>query len=161
MTPNDLPPQAAELMLQNGAAVLFGPSYLENSLQLVQDLKGAIPDLALLGCEKVDDLRLPDGPLLNGSLIFFHRKPDHLDAGAWDTTLLQGIDLRSFPPRRLGIGDRSPEEPTVELVPAGGAEMQLIVTWLRPLESGHLVRVARAIERSYGEHGGQHRESSR
>lgn len=38
MTPNDLPPQAAELMIQNGAAVLFGPCYLENSLQLMKDL---------------------------------------------------------------------------------------------------------------------------
>ncbi|MDP3543029.1 MAG: hypothetical protein Q8T11_11245 [Elusimicrobiota bacterium] len=143
-------------MLQNGAVVLFGPSYLENSLQLVNGLKGAIPDLAILGCEKIADLRIPDGPLLNGSLIFFHRKPSHMDAGEWDSILLQGIDLRAFPPRRLGVGDRSPEEPTVELVPAGGAEMQLIVTWLRPLESGHLVRAARALERSYMEHGGQH-----
>ncbi len=159
MTPNDLPPQTAELMLQNGAVVLFGPDYLENSLQLANDLKGALPGLAIISCEKIDDLSIPDGPLLNGSLIFFHRKPAHLDAGAWDTTLLKGIDLRAFPPRRLGVGDRSPEEPTVELVPAGGAEMQLIITWLRPLESGHLMRVARAIEQSYREHGGRYDDS--
>lgn len=158
MPESDLPPQAAEIMLQNGAALLFGPSCLENSLQLINDLKGAIPDLAIFSCEAIDDLRLPDGPALNGSLIFFHRKPAHMDPGAWDTTLLRGIDLRSFPPRRLGVADRTPEEPTVELVPAGGAEMQLIVTWLRPLESGHLVRVARAIERSYREHGGQYHD---
>ena len=159
MAPNELPPQIGENMLLNGAAVLFGPDYLENSLQLANDLKGALPGLAIISSEKIDDVKIPDGPMLNGSLIFFHRKPAHMNAGNWDTALLQGIDLRSFPPRGLGVGDPSPEEPTVELVPDGGDEMQLIVTWLRPLESGHIVRTARAIELSYREHGGRDRES--
>ena len=158
MPPKELPPQIGEIMLQRGALVLFGPGYLENALRLVEDLKGETPDIAIISCEKIDDVRIPDGPVLTGSLMFFHRKPAHLDAGAWDTVLLQGLDLRSMPPRRLGVPDRTPEEPAVELAAAGGDEMQLILTWLRPLESGHLVRIARAVERSYQEHGGLYRD---
>lgn len=45
----------------------------------------------------------------------------------------------------------------MEFVLVGGdREMQLILTWLRPLESRLLVEAARAIERSYLEHGGHY-----
>jgi hypothetical protein len=155
MPPKELPPQTGEVMMTKGAVVAFGPGYLENTLQLIKESKGALENGLVLSCERIDDLIIPDGPVHNCLMIFFHRKPAHMDPGAWDTALLQGVDLRAFPPRRLGVADRTPEEPTVELVPAGD-EMQLIVSWLRPLESAHIVRTARAIERSYVEHGGQY-----
>lgn len=153
MPPKELPPRTAELMMTRGAVVAFGPGYLENSLQLAREMKGALEDMAFLSCERIGDLIVPDAPVLNCTMIFFHRKPAHMDAGAWDTALLQGVDLRAFPPRRLGVPDKTPEEPNVELVPAGG-EMQLILSWLRPLESAHITRVARAVEDSYLRNGG-------
>lgn len=142
--------------MTQGAVVIFGPGYLENSLRLIKAMKGTLEQTTLLSFERIDDVIIPDGPVLHCSMIFFHRKPAHMDLGAWDTALLQGIDLRAFPPRRLGVPDRTPEEPKTELVPAGGDEMQLILSWLRPLESAHIVRVARAIERSFLEHGGRY-----
>lgn len=154
MPAQDLPPQTGERMMTQGAVVLFGPDYLENSLLLAQEAKDATGSAAVLCCEKIDDLNIPDGPVLNCALIFFHRRPAHLDLGAWDTALLQGIDLRAVPPRGLGVADKTPEAPGVELVPVDGTETQLILTWLRPLESGHILRVARAIERSFLQHGG-------
>lgn len=160
MAAKRLPPQTAELMLTKGAVVAFGPGYLENTLQLIKNTKGALENSLLLSCEKIDDLIIPDGPVHNCLMIFFHRKPARMDLGAWDTALLQGIDLRAFPPRRLGVPDRTPEEPTVELVPAG-EELQLIVSWLRPLESAHIVRTARAIEASYLANGGGYGDEPR
>ena len=139
-----------------GAIILFGPDYLENSLLLIKQMKDALTSMAVLSCEKIDDLRIPNGPVLNCTLIFFHRRPSHMDAGAWDTALLKGVELRSQPPKGLGVTDTSPEEPTVELVPVDKDEMQLILAWLRPLESSHVVAAARAIERAYQEYGGQY-----
>lgn len=160
MSPKELPPQTGELMMTKGAVVVFGPGYLENTLRLAKEAKGELEKALVLSCERIDDLIIPDGPVHNCLMIFFHRKPAQFDLGAWDTALLQGIDLRAFPPRRLGVADRTPEEPTVELVPAGG-ELQLIISWLRPLESAHIVRTARAIERSFLEHGGEYDQSAR
>jgi len=156
MPPKDLPPQTAELFLTRGAVVLFGPDYLDNSLQLINEMKGALDGIAVLSCEKIDDLRLPNGPVLNCSMIFFHRRPARMDVGAWDTALLEGVNLQSQPPKGLGVADQSPEMPNVELVPVSGDEMQLIVTWLRPLASNHIVETARAIERAFLEHSGRY-----
>jgi len=122
-------------------------------------MKDTLASTVVLSCEKIDDLRVPNGPVLNCSMIFFHRRPALMDVGAWDTALLEGVDLRSLPPKGLGVGDQSPEMPAVELVPVSGDEMQLIVTWLRPLASNHIVETARAIERAFLEHGGRYNES--
>ncbi|MDD5305066.1 MAG: hypothetical protein PHS14_18360 [Elusimicrobia bacterium] len=156
MAQQELPPQTGERMIRHGAVVIFGPDYLENSLQLLKEMKEALTSTVVLSCEKIDDLAIPSGPVLNCTMIFFHRKPSHMDAGAWDTALLKGADLSSRPPKGLGVADQSPEEPKVELVPAGGDEMQLILAWLRPLESSHIVQAARAIERAYLENGGSY-----
>lgn len=156
MTPKDLPPKTGEAMLTRGAVVLFGPDYLENSLELIKEMKGKLAATVVLSCEKIDDIRIPNGPVLSCSMIFFHRRPARMDVGAWDTALLAGVDLRSQPPKRLGVPDKSPEMPTVELVPAGETEMQLILTWLRPLASSHIVHTARAIEHAYLAHGGRY-----
>lgn len=158
MPPKELPAHVGELMTTQGAVLFFGPGHLANSLKLIEEMKSALEHTTFLSFEKIDDVVLPDGPVLNCTMVFFHRKPPHMDLGDWDTALLQGIDLRAFPPRRLGVPDKTPEEPTVELAPAG-LEMQLILSWLRPLEAAHIVRVARAIERSYLEHGGEYRSS--
>ena len=160
MAPLDLPPQTGERMMRHGAIVLFGPDYLENSLQLLKQMKGALDGLAVLSCEKIDDLVIPNGPVLNCTMIFFHRRPARMDVGAWDTALLKDVDLDSQPPKGLGVSDRSPEAPSVELVPVSESEMQLIVAWLRPLESSHIVETARAIERTYLENGGQYGKPS-
>lgn len=154
MPPKDLPPQTAELFLTRGAVVLFGPDYLANSLELINQMKGRLDGIAVLSCEKIDDLRLPNGPVLNCTMIFFHRRPARMDVGAWDTALLEGVELLSHPPKGLGVDDQSPEMPAVELVPVSDTEMQLIVTWMRPLASNHIVESARAIERSFVAHGG-------
>jgi len=143
-------------MLLNGAVVLFGPDYLENSLLMVEKMKDALAGRAVLSCERIEDLRVPDGPVLNCSMVFFHRMPARMDFGTWDTVLLKDLALDSRPPKGLGVDDQSPEKPNVELVPVGGAQMQLIVTWTRPLEASHIVRAARALERAYLEHGGQY-----
>jgi len=151
------PSPVGEMMMLHGAAVLFGPDYLKNSLQLLRELKGSSAGMAVLGAETIDELGLPNGPVLACSLIFFHRKPEGVDWGRWDTLLLENIELSSAPPKGLGVADRSPEAPTVELAPAGsGGEMQLILLWKRPLEASHIVRTARAIERAYVENGGQY-----
>ena len=158
MTPKDLPPQIGEMMLTRGAVVLFGPDYLENTLELLKQMKDALDGMAVLSCEKIDDLRIPNGPMLNCSMIFFHRRPAHMDAGNWDTALLKGVDLISQPPKGLGVDDQSPESPSVELAPVSADEMQLIVSWLRPLASNHVVEAARAIESAFLEHGGRYNE---
>lgn len=151
----ELPPRVGEIMMTQGAAVLFGPDYLENTLLLTKE--GALEGLAVLSCEKIDDLRIPSGPVLACSMIFFHRVPSDMSFGSWEEALLKSVVLRSHPPKGLGVSDKSPEDPKVEFVRVGGKrEMQLILTWLRPLESSHLVQTARAIERSYLEHGGEY-----
>jgi hypothetical protein len=143
-------------MLLQGAVVLFGPDYLENSLLMLKELKGALAGKAVLSCEKIDDLRVPHGPALSCMMVFFHRVPDGTTYMTWEKELLKGLSLRSQPPKGLGVADQSPEEPTVELVPVNQKDMQLIVTWRRPLEASHFVQVARALERSYLENGGQY-----
>jgi hypothetical protein len=151
----ELPPQVGEMMLTRGAVVVFGPDYLENTLLMFKELQGALAGRACLSCEKIDDLRIPSGPVLNCLMIFFHRVPSDMSFASWEEALLKGIVLRSHPPEGLGVSDKSPEDPRVQFVPVGGnREMQLILTWLRPLESSHLVQTAQAIERSYLENGG-------
>jgi len=154
VSPKKLPPQAAEMMMLHGAAVLFGPDYLENSLQLMKAMKDRLGGMQILSCEKIDDLILPSGPVLACSMTFFHRMPPHMNFGTWDTALLKGVELASRPPKGLGVADQSPEDPKVELIPVGGDEMQLVLAWLRPLEAAHIVLTARALERAYLEHGG-------
>src|SRR5688500_18953195 len=125
MSPKKLPPQTAELMMLHGAAVLFGPDYHENTLQLIKMMKDRLGGLQILSCERIDDLIVPSGPVLACSMTFFHRMPAHMNPGTWDTALLKGVELASRPPKGLGVADQSPEEPRVELVPVGGDEMQL------------------------------------
>lgn len=157
MAPKELPPQVGEMMLRQGAVVLFGPDYLENSLLLLKELKGALAGKAVLSCEKIDDLRIPRGPALNCVMIFFHRVPSDAALGSWEAALLKGVVPRSTPPQGLGVGDESPEDPTLEFAPAGEErKMQLTLTWARPLEASHIVRTARALERSYLENGGRY-----
>ena len=156
MAPKDLPPKVAELMKFNGAVVLFGPDYLKNSLLVIEQYQHLLQSVAVLSCEKIDDLRVPDGPALNCSMTFFHRKPPAADFGVWDTALLKGVDLNSQPPQGLGVADKTPEAPEVELVPVDGREMQLILTWRRPLEASHIVKTARALERAYLANGGEY-----
>jgi hypothetical protein len=157
----ELPPQVGEMMMLQGAIVVFGPDYLENSLLMIKERKGALAGKAVLCCEKIDDLRIPSGPVLNSVMIFFHRVPSDMSFGSWESTLLKGVVLRSHPPQGLGVSDKSPEDPIVKFAPVGGErEMQLILTWLRPLESSHCVQAARAIEHSYLENGGQYGKPS-
>ena len=156
MAPKNLPTIVGEQMLLQGAVILFGPDYLENSLLMLKQFKGALAGKAVLSCEKIDDLRVPGGPVLNCMMVFFHRVPDGATYMTWEKELLKDVALRSQPPKGLGVADRSPEEPKVELVPVNQKEMQLIVTWLRPLEANHLVQTARALERSYLEKGGRY-----
>ncbi|MDO8757158.1 MAG: hypothetical protein Q7J64_04035, partial [Elusimicrobiota bacterium] len=126
MASNALPPRISELMMLQGAVVILGPDYLENSVLLVKQMEEALSDMVVLSCEKIDDLRVPNGPVLACSLIFFHRMPPHMNFGSWDTALLKDVDLMSHPPKGLGVADKSPESPKVELVPAGDErEMQL------------------------------------
>lgn len=153
----ELPPQVGEMMMMQGAVVVFGPDYLENTLLMIKEMKGALSDMAVLSCEKIDDLRIPSGPVLACSMIFFHRVPSEMTFGSWERALLKDVVLRSHPPKGLGVSDKSPEDPRVEFVEVGDErEMQLILTWLRPLESSHFVQTARAIERSYLDNGGQY-----
>jgi hypothetical protein len=151
-----LPSNVSEMMMMHGGVVVFGPDYLENSLLIIKEMKDALAGMAILSCEKIDDLRIPSGPMLACSIIFFHRMPSDMSSGEWGEALLKGVVLRSHPPKGLGVSDKSPEDPTVEFVRVGGKEMQLILTWLRPLELSHCVQTARAIERSYLENGGQY-----
>lgn len=153
----ELPSEVSEMMMMQGGVVVFGPDYLENSLLMIKQLKGDLAGMAFLCCEKIDDLRIPSGPVLACSMIFFHRVPSAMSFGEWEDALLKRVVLRSHPPKGLGVSDKSSEDPRVEFVRVGGGrEMQLILTWLRPLESSHCVQTARAIERSYLEHGGQY-----
>ena len=140
--------------MTQGAVVIFGPDYLENSIELLKQMKGGLDGMAILSCERIDDLAVPEGPVLACSMIFFHRKPAHLTFGSWDTILLKNVDLTSEPPKGLGVPDKSPERPKVEMVPVGLDETQLIVTWVRPLEASHIVKAARALEHAYLENGG-------
>ncbi|MBI4060653.1 MAG: hypothetical protein HY403_04415 [Elusimicrobia bacterium] len=157
MAAKALPPQVGEAMLRRGAVVAFGPDYLDNSLLMRQELRETLEGKAVLSCEKIGDLLIPDGPMLNCAMIFFHRLPSSSTMGAWKAALLEGVALASQPPRGLEVEDASPEEPVVEWARAGGADgLQLILTWFRPLESSHCVRTARALERSYLENGGRY-----
>lgn len=158
MTPKELPPGTAEAMLKRGVVVLFGPDYLVNSIQLIKEAEETLGATVVLSCEKIDDLRIPNGPVLNCSMIFFHRRPAGMDVGLWDTALMDGVELRAMPPKGLAVADRSPQMPTVELVPVGGDEMQLILAYPRPLASAHIVHTARAIERAFLAHGGRYNE---
>lgn len=158
MAPKELPPGTAEAMLKRGAVVLFGPDYLVNSLQLIEEAKETLGATVVLSCEKIDDLRIPNGPVLSCTMIFFHRRPAAADVGAWDTALLDGVELTAPPPKGLGVADQSPQLPAVELVPVGGDEMQLIVAYSRPLASAHIVHTARAIERAFLAHGGRYND---
>lgn len=160
MTPKELPPGTADLLLTRGAVVLFGPDYLVNSLQLIKETKDTLGGVVVLSCERIDDLRIPNGPVLNCTMIFFHKRPAGMDVGAWDTALLHGhgLDLRSQPPKGLAVPDQTPEMPAVELVPVEGQDMQLILAWRRPLASSHIVHTARAIERAFLDNGGVYDE---
>lgn len=157
MSPNEPPARLSEQMLLCGAVVFFGPDYLKNSLFMLKHLKGALAGMAVFSAEKIGDLVIPNGPVRAASMTFFHRKPAGADWGKWGTALLAHVELSSPPPKGLGVADRSPQTPAVELVPVDRAgEMQLILTWTRPLEASHLARTARAIEASYLENGGRY-----
>lgn len=144
MAPKELPPQIGEIMLRRGAVIVFGPEYLENSLLMLQEMKEALASKAVLSCEKIDDLRIPSEPMLNCLMIFFHRAPPHMTFASWESALLEGVGT-------------STQVSKVEFVPMGGErDMQMILTWLRPVKSDLCVQTARAIERAYRENGGHY-----
>lgn len=162
MSPKELPPGTADLLLTRGAVVLFGPDYLVNSLQLIKEAKDTLGGVVVLSCEKIDDLRIPNGPVLSCTMIFFHKRPENMDVGAWDTALTHGhgLELAAQPPKGLGVSDPAPEMPAIELVPVEGREMQLILAWRRPLASSHIVHTARAIEQAFLENGGAYNDAA-
>ena len=111
----ELPTAVSEMMMTQGAVVVFGPDYLENSLLMLKQAARELAGMAFLSCEKIDDLRIPSGPVLACSMIFFHRLPAAMSFGEWEEALLKRVELRSQPPKGLGVSDKSPENPSVNL----------------------------------------------
>ncbi len=60
MKGKELPPEAKEMMFKQGGVIIFGPTYLNTTLQMQQDCKGQL----VLSCERIDDLNIPSTLML-------------------------------------------------------------------------------------------------
>lgn len=138
-------------MARRGALVVFGPQFLEATMNLV-DAKRA--DKAVFSAAKADELTVPDGLMIECSLIFAHsltwcrgRGVTKDELKDWKDKLLEGI---AFKPASVpGLEPEDIDEPSLRLTADEKTNDVLFLAQWGPVPSRHCVEVARALQRAY------------
>jgi hypothetical protein len=161
MKPKDLPPEVKERMFSQGAVIVFGPTYLNTTLAMQEQLAGQL----VLSCERIDNLNIPSTLMLYCLMIFSHYLPNCKgrrvrddDLQKWSSRFLKDITFRAATPLDTVPAEFASQEPEEKSLVGDetGDGVVLIVRW-GPVESSHCIEVARALERSYERNGGYYR----
>ncbi|HLJ64372.1 MAG TPA: hypothetical protein VKT70_09710 [Stellaceae bacterium] len=153
---SDVSERLKKLMMREGALIIFGPHYLNATLQLVNGDN----QKAVFSCLRIDDVEVPDTLMINCALLFCHTLPwcvgrgvTRPDLAKWSTALLDGIILR--PQRVPGLEPDEIEEPSRKFVADETTDdVMLLIGW-GPVPSNHCVNIARALDRAYSKNGGK------
>ncbi|MFI5361040.1 MAG: hypothetical protein ACHQ49_03635 [Elusimicrobiota bacterium] len=139
-----------DLMMRRGGLIIFGPQYLEASLNLVDGRN----EKAVFSCAKIDDADIPDALMLDCGLIFCHdltwcrgRGVTPPELKEWGEKLLDGIVFK--PASVPGIEPEEIEEPAKRFTADEKTNSLLFLAQWGPVPSRHCVGVARALERAY------------
>jgi hypothetical protein len=151
MTDDPTAQRLKNLMMREGGLIIFGPQYLEATMQLVDASKNK---KAVFSCAKIDDLEVPETLMIDCSLVFCHsltwcrgRGVTPAELKDWTAKLLYGIVFK--PASVPGLKPADIEEPTRQITADEKTnDLLLLVQW-GPVPSRHVVEAARALERAY------------
>jgi len=138
------------LMAREGALIIFGPQFLEATAALVDASQNR---KAVFSAAKAAELAIPDGLMIDCSLIYAHsltwcrgRGVTPADLEEWKDELLKGI---AFKPASVpGLAPADIEAPYLKMTgDATTNDVLFLVSW-GPVPSKHCVDVALALERA-------------
>jgi hypothetical protein len=139
-----------DLMTRRGAVIVFGPQFLEATMNLV----GPKNDKAVFSAEKADQLAVPDGLMIECSLVFAHslawcrgRGVTPAELKDWKNKLLDGITFK--PAVVPGLSPEDIEEPSYRFTADEKTNDVLFLAQWGPVPSRHCLEIARALERAY------------
>ncbi len=139
------------LMRLRGAIVIFGEGHVEATTALIDARSN---QKAVFSGRAIGDLPIPDGLMIECSLLFCHslpwcrgRGPSRDELARWNEELLKGISF--VPPRGAGIADADLEDPAKSFTADEKTnELNFLVQW-GPVPSTFVVETARSLERAY------------
>jgi hypothetical protein len=147
---DDVSKRLQDLMARRGALVIFGPQYVEATMNLV----GKGNDKAVFSCDKIDELSIPDGLMIGCSMVFAHsltwcrgRGVTAVELKDWNEKLLAGIDFK--PASVPGLSPADIDEPSLRFTADEKTNDLLFLAQWGPVPSRHVVEVARSLERAY------------
>jgi hypothetical protein len=140
-----------DLMTRRGALIVFGPQFLEATMNLV-DAKSN--DKAVFSAAKAEELAVPDGLMLDCSLIFAHSLTWCRGRGVtadelkdWKEKLLEGI---AFKPASVpGLAPEDIDEPALRFTADEKTNDLLFLAQWGPVPARHVLEVARSLQRAY------------
>ncbi|HXT01537.1 MAG TPA: hypothetical protein VN915_12745 [Elusimicrobiota bacterium] len=140
-----------DLMARRGALIVFGPQFLEATVNLVDSKHN---DKAVFSAATAVELAVPDGLMIGCSLIFAHsltwcrgRGVTPAELKDWKDKLLAGI---AFKPASVpGLEAADIDEPALRFTADEKTNDLLFLAQWGPVPSRHVVEVARAVERAY------------
>ncbi len=147
---DDVAKRMKDLMARRGALIIFGPQYLQATMNLVNSTNGK----AVFSCAKIDDLSVPDGLMIDCSMVFAHsltwcrgRGVTAAELKDWNEKLLAGI---AFKPASVpGLSPADIDEPSLRFTADEKTNDLLFLAQWGPVPSRHIVEVARSLERAY------------
>ena len=136
-------------MARRGALIMIGPQFLEATMNLV----GPSNDKAVFSAEKADQLAVPDGLMIECSLVFAHsltwcrgRGVTPAELKDWKDKLLAGITFK--PAVVPGLAPEDIEEPSYRFTADEKTNDVLFLAQWGPVPSRHCLEVARTLERA-------------
>jgi hypothetical protein len=140
-----------DLMTRRGALIIFGPQFLEATMNLVDS---AGNDKAVFSAATTGELAIPDGLMISCSLIFAHsltwcrgRGVTPAELKDWNAKLLDGI---AFKPASVpGLAPEDIDAPSLRFTADEKTNDLLFLAQWGPVPSAHCVEVARSLERAY------------
>ena len=140
-----------DLMIRRGALIVFGPQFLEATMNLVDS---AGNDKAVFSAATVGELAVPDALAISCSLIFAHcltwcrgRGVTAAELKDWNEKLLEGI---AFKPKSVpGLKPEDIDEPSLRFTADEKTNDLLFLAQWGPVPSAHCVEIARSLERAY------------
>lgn len=148
---NEPAPRLKDLMMRRGGLIIFGPQYLEATMNLVDASRN---DKAVFSCAKIDDVQVPETLMIGCSLIFAHsltwcrgRGVTSAELKDWNEKLLAGIVFK--PASVPGLSPEDIDEPSLRFTADEKTNDLLFLAQWGPVPSKHVVQVSRALERAY------------
>lgn len=147
---DDVSKRLKDLMARRGALIVFGPQFLEATMNLV----GPSNDKAVFSAAKAEELAVPEGLMIECSLVFAHsltwcrgRGVTQAELKDWKDKLLAGITFK--PAIVPGLSPEDIDEPSYRFTADEKTNDVLFLAQWGPVPSRHVLEIARTLERAY------------